>query len=204
MDRAQAGGREWCGHSISPLLLSCRYRNGTADNIKRLLVNNAGGEVGPPTRLHRGRVLRQLLAGISAPGQHTLASHGTSARPVQGPSEVSAARNCGQGSARTVRDSTLASHGTSASAVRRSFTCAGSARPTGARETAARTPKPLIPDFYLFPPGHLSMGMFTTIPGRSIVTSPLDSASLTFSIERSSLGIALSFQVTRLMDRRGL
>ena len=89
--------------------------NGAADNIKRLLVINVGGEVGPPRRLHQGRVLRQSLAGISAPGQHTLASQGDlGERGLETSESVGRMSwNRARRASHTMGDCALAAHGTS-------------------------------------------------------------------------------------------
>lgn len=54
------------------------------------------------------------------------------------------------------------------------------------------------------PPGQLSIGMLTTTPGRSIVTSPFASAAFTSATDFSSRADCGSFHVTRCRARKGL
>ena len=53
-------------------------------------------------------------------------------------------------------------------------------------------------------PGHVTIGMLTTTPGSSIVSSPRDRASPTSSDDSSTPADPSAFQVTRASFLRGL
>lgn len=62
---------------------------------------------------------------------------------------------------------------------------------------------PLKPGHHRFPPGQVTMGMFTTVFVRRMVTSPLLAAACTSLADLSTRALRLSFQVTWFRARRG-